>query len=258
MSSKNEKAAAARAKAQAQVKAKERKTTVVIVASAVAILAVFGGIIYFIVNSAAVPPLEEAAAPAVADETGGIPVGASGVAGEDIDADAVRVDIYLDFMCPVCGAFEEVNAADLAELREAGDITVVYHTVSILDRASNGTAFSTRSANAAAVVADKSPENFVAFVDAMFANQPEEGTSGHDDATIAEIAVGAGVPQDVADSLKDGAFTKWVIAATDQASQDGMGGTPTVMINREILEQTEVPYFQPGALATRLSEIAAG
>jgi len=255
MSTKNERAAQARAQAQKQVAKKERTTTVVIVAVSLVVLAAFAGLVFFIVNSSKVPTMADVHKPAGSDLTGGIPIGASGVVGEDIDPDAIRVDLYLDFMCPICKQFEAVNGGDLNELRESGDIVVYYHPISILDRASNGTEFSTRAANAAGVVADKAPESYLLFSDAMFANQPAEGTNGLDDDAIAAIAVGAGVPSDVADGMKDGEFTKWVIAATDQASKDGMTGTPTVMVNGEILEQEQVAYFQEGALKTYLESL---
>ena len=35
-----------------------------------------------------------------------------------------------------------------------------------------------------------------------------------------------------------------------------MQGTPTVMVNGEILDQKEVPYFQPGALKTYIDTLA--
>lgn len=256
MASKNERAAEARAKAQAQVKNNERRTTVVIIAVSLVVIAAFAGIVYFIVNSAKVPPLAESNAPAVADETGGIPVGTGGVAGVDVPTDAVRVDVYVDLLCPVCKSFEEINSADLDELREDGTIAIYYHPIAILDARSMGTEFSTRAANATAVVAEKSPEHFLAFLEVLYANQPEENTSGLDDDTIAALAVGVGVPEDVAATFADGQFSKWVTAATQQASIDGMQGTPTVMVDREILDPNEVNYFTPGALKAHLESVA--
>jgi len=258
MSTKNERAVAARAKAQAQVRAKERRTTVLIVAASAVVLALFAGVIFFIVNAGKVPPLSDAHAPSVATENGGIPVGTGGVAGKDVPANAVRVDIYQDFMCPICNQFEQVNGADLDALREAGTIALYYHPISILDRASAGTKYSTRTANAAATVADQAPESFLAFQSALYANQPQENTTGLDNATIAQIAVGAGVPQTVADDFASGDFTKWAIAATDRASQDGMTGTPTVMVGGHTLQQADVSYFNPGALKAYLQAVADG
>ena len=116
---------------------------------------------------------------------------------------------------------------------------------------SKGSSFSTRTANALAVVADKSPEQVQDFITALYENQPKEGTTGLTDEKIAELAVGVGVPQDVADTFTDTVdgtfevgedavektgtwrtFAPWVSAATQQMGIDlGRVGTPTVLID---------------------------
>jgi protein-disulfide isomerase len=107
-------------------------------------------------------------------------------------------------------------------------------------------------------VADQDPAHFLDFVGALYNNQPQENTTGLSDDEIAAIAIGVGVPADIASELKNGEFEKWVTAATDQASQDGMSGTPTVMVNREILDPNQVNYFTPGTLKAYLEQLAAG
>ncbi len=97
------------------------------------------------------------------------------------------MDIYVDFMCPVCKQFEATNAADLDTLRKDGTIAVYYHPISILYDRSQGTEYSTRAANAVAVVADQDPSHFLQFIQALYANQPAENTPGLDDATLAAL-----------------------------------------------------------------------
>lgn len=174
----------------------------------------------------------------------GIPVGADGAAGTENEG-APTLDVYVDYMCPICGQFEQINGASIAELREAGDVTLIVHPVAILDRASQGTEYSTRAASAAAWVADRAPEQFNAFHEAMFASQPEEQTPGLSDEQIAQVAEQAGVPADVAAGIADGdatdTFGEWVEAATESAGTDpdvvnpetGSMGTPTVLIDGE-------------------------
>ncbi|MFV0633726.1 DsbA family protein [Demequina sp.] len=256
---KNEKAAAARAQAQKNVKSQERKTMVGIIVGAVAVLAIFGGIVYFIVQSGKIPGLDDpnVVAPAGADATGGIAVGTGGVVGEDVPTDVQRLDVYEDYMCPICGSFEEINAEDINAMREAGTVAVYYHPLAILDYYSMGTQYSTRAANAAATVADAAPEAYLDFSAALYANQPAENTEGLSDAQIEQIAITAGVPEDVAATFEDGKFTKWVIAATDQASQDfaeqeQRTATPTIMLDRTILLQADVPFFEEGVLKAHI------
>ena len=194
-------------------------------------------------------------------ESGGIPVGPEGVAGtvDGAAANVVVVSVYVDYMCPYCGQFEQVNGPILDQLRGDGTIVVEYHPVSILDEASLGTAYSTRAAAAAALVADQAPEAFVAFNTALFATQPAENTAGLTDPEIATLARGAGVPEAVASTIESGAyltgpgsFVNWVGAATDRAAQDlGRLATPTVLIDGAPLN---ADWAAPGALAQAIAD----
>lgn len=238
---------------------KKRRATVITIASAVVAVAVFAGVAFFIANSAKTPSLDQAHAPAPASQNGGIPVGAVGVAGKDVPKDAVRVDLYQDFMCPYCAQFEQINGADIDKLRQAGTIAVYYHQISILDQYSAGTKYSTRAANAAAVVAGRAPERYLDFVKTLYANQPQENSPGLNDATIALMAIAAGVPKDVADSFPDGEFTKWVIASTDRASRDGASVTPSMAVDGRVMTKEQMSlFFRAGTLASFLQSVADG
>ena len=189
--------------------------------------------------------LSEVTNPASGNDTGGIPIGADGVAGTDNGADAVEVGVYLDYMCPICGQFEDINGESLDALREAGDVTVVLHPVSILDRASQGTQYSTRSASAVAYVADQAPEALNEFNALLFANQPAENTEGLTDQQLADFAEQAGASSEVAAAIADGTatetFADWAATATNLVTQDeslanpqsGGFGTPTITIDGE-------------------------
>ncbi len=188
-----------------------------------------------------VPLADVAQAPSTARADGGIPVGTDRAAGTTTEG-APELGVYYDYMCPVCGQFEQVNGASVDQAIAEGDATVVFYPVSILDRVSAGTHYSTRSAAAAAWVADRSPERFLDFHDALFAGQPAENTEGLTDDQLADVAVGAGVPQQVADGIADGTavdtYGQWVASATQAAQGDaglanpqGGFGTPTLTID---------------------------
>lgn len=142
----------------------------------------------------------------------------------------VTVSVYYDYLCPACRAFEEAQGDWLTGLRDAGEIAVEYRPISILDRYSS-TQYSTRAANAAACVADASPEAFQAFHDKMFVVQPPEGGAGLPDDQLVRIARDAGAGEAVEQCVADGRFTSWVATTTDEASQDGVRGTPTVLVD---------------------------
>lgn len=269
-------AAALRIRAEQQKKARRQRT--VAIAAAVGVVVVVGVVIFAILAQGNRSALEDVTLkPQGSTASGGIPVGADGVAGSAAGsaADAVVVQVYSDFMCPICGVFEELNGATLTELREAGEIVVEYHPVAILDRYSLDTAYSTRAATAVALVADQAPEAFLAFNDALFANQPEEETAGLTDAELADVAREAGVPEDVAAQIESSAylgqqadeqgrpleetFVPWVTAATDQASADfGSFRTPTITINgKDLYKELEVDWRVEGALAQAIEDAKA-
>lgn len=183
---------------------------------------------------------------------GGVPVSAAGtgVAAED----GVTVHVFLDAMCPYCGIFDRVNGADLDELAQQEGVTVVYHPVAALDELSRGTAYSTRAANAAGLIADQDPEHFTAFLSALFAEgtQPQENTPGLSDDEIADVARSVGVDDDVVARFTEQGdqgrtFAGWAAAGMSQIppNEEGKVGTPTVTIDG--VRWTE-NFTVPGAL----------
>ncbi len=143
----------------------------------------------------------------------------------------VRVEVYLDYMCPYCGRFDRANAAEINRMVAAGTARLEIYPLSFLDKASSGTRYSTRAANAVATVADRVPDKVLALTQALFANQPDEDSDGLANDRIADLARGAGVPQDVIDTFVDRTFEPWIAKLTATAFDSGITGTPTVKIN---------------------------
>lgn len=254
---------AARAEALAlqkkQQSSEKRNRVIVLSVLALAVIGLVVAVVLILTEGQKTPMEKVDNVPAGVVQDTGIPVGADGAAGTTNEG-AKTLDVYVDYMCPICGQFEQTNSASIAEMREAGDITLVVHPVAILDRASQGTEYSTRAASASAWVADKAPEQFSAFHDALFASQPAENTAGLSDEQIAQVAEQAGVPADVAAGITDGdakdTFEEWVAASTEAATSDealanaqGGFGTPTVLIDGERFEGWQAP----GALSTAIT-----
>lgn len=143
----------------------------------------------------------------------------------------VKVEVYLDYMCPFCGRFDRANAEELNRLLIDGTMRLELHLMSFLDKASSGTRYSTRAANAMATVADKAPDKVLAFNRALFARQPHEGSEGLADNQIADLARSAGVPQDVIDAFAARTFEPWIGKVTEAAFASGVNSTPTVKVN---------------------------
>ncbi|WP_102510107.1 DsbA family protein [Sanguibacter massiliensis] len=255
---------------RAEQAAREKRVKIITISAfGVAVAALVAAIIWAVIASRPVELPEPAplATPSVVNADGGISVGKDGAAGT-VNEGAPVMDLYLDFMCVWCGVFEETNGALVKQWREAGDVTVVYHPVAILDHLSQGTAFSTRSATAAFWIAEKAPAQFDAFIAAMFAAQPDEKTKGLTDREIADIAKSAGVPAEVADGIaaQDAykAHAAWVAAQTGTVGKneklwtdfpDGRRGfsTPTIVIGGEKFEGN---WQTPGALRAAVDAAA--
>ncbi len=167
----------------------------------------------------------------------------------------VTVAVYFDYMCPACGQFEGINGEEIDRMVEEGEIALELRPISFLDEASSGTEYSTRAANALATVADGSPEDVLAFHDAMYAAQPQEGSSGLTDEEIADIATEAGVPDEVAAGFDAGTYEGWVAEVTQDAFDSGVEGTPTVLIDGEEFKGN---LYAPGALTQAVAAAAEG
>jgi len=148
----------------------------------------------------------------------------------------VKLEVYLDYMCPFCGRFDRANADQLNRLVADGTVRLEIYPLSFLDKTSNGTRYSTRAANAAATVADRAPDKLLAFTQALFAQQPHEGSDGLTNDQIANLAHGAGVPQDVINTFVDRTFEPWIAKLTDTAFASGITGTPTLKINGTVFK----------------------
>ncbi len=192
--------------------------------------------------------------PAIADDSGGVLINQDGTLGGTPPDGSVRVDVYFDFLCPICHEFEKINGTDLDTLRENGTIALYYHPVSILNRLSAGTMYPTRAASAAWTVAQYDPTHYEAFALALFQNQPAENSRGLTNLQIADIARGVGVPGDVVTRFADGEFTRWVASSTDQASKDGLTGTPWIHVENKADIGTGI-WATPGNFAITINFI---
>ena len=124
---------------------------------------------------------------------------------------------------------------------KSGAATVEIHPIAILTTKSAGTQYSTRAANAAACVADYSPDPFFDFNTALFRDQPQEGTTGWDDGQLVSRAQSAGVGHlgNIKDCIDDRRFVNWVQAATVRALNGpipnsdvrAIAAAPTIIVN---------------------------
>ncbi|WP_314505772.1 thioredoxin domain-containing protein [uncultured Microbacterium sp.] len=207
----------------------------------VVVLVAVGALVVWMNNAAVSPdPVVTPDAAVINAETGAIAVG---------DGDQT-MDTYIDFMCPVCNQFEQAYGAAIQGLVDDGTITLNIHPISILNRASQGTEYSTRAANAMYCVAAADGTAAVPFMQAMFQNQPEEQTPGLTNDQIIAIAAASGVTG-IDACVNDGEYAGYVTAMTDKTpiAPGATGiGTPTIAINGEAIANSTLPA--PAELGT--------
>ena len=147
----------------------------------------------------------------------------------------VRIDAYIDFLCPYCRQFELSSAAALAALVASGEASITYHPMNFLDEAST-TNYSSRASAASACAADQG--RFPEYAHALFEHQPPEGGPGLSDAELTALGKGAGLAETFGNCVAEGQYLGWPSYVTERAVAAGVSGTPTVLVAGEDVEPT--------------------
>ncbi|MCX2948870.1 DsbA family protein [Lentzea sp. NEAU-D7] len=168
------------------------------------------------------------------------------VAGQE-DAPVV-INVYEDFLCPACGAFEERYGQDVHERLTNGSLRVRYHLVNLLDQRSDPPGYSLTAANAALGVASHEPQAFLDFHTTLMRHMPPEHSRPYNDDQLIDLARRLGVTADAfAAAVRDRAFADAVRSQLEAArndpalkrqSGDGQShfGTPTVTHDGRVLD----------------------
>jgi protein-disulfide isomerase len=197
-------------------------------------------------------------------QTPGIPVNSKPVPSATNSPEVIDIKLYIDYLCPDCGTFENKNDAQLRAWVESGAATIEIHPIAVLTTKSAGTQYSLRAANAAACVAEFAPNHFFNFNEALFVDQPKEGSAGLTDQQIEARATRAGVTDmlQVSRCIQDSRFRSWVQAATTRALNGPIPGadvkdiavTPTIIVNGRQFKYTTA--FDPNEFAQFVLQVA--
>lgn len=222
MSSRKEQKTAARVVREQIARERRRKRTLWTTIAAVAVLVIAGLIGWSVFSS---QRAKEFTAPPGANGPGtGIVIGDG----------PVTIDLYEDYLCPVCKQFQQTSGSTINQLVSDGKAKVVFHPVAFLNRFST-TEYSTRSAAAAGCAAKGG--KFKEFTDVLFERQPPEGSAGLSNDELIDIGAGVGLNKDDFGScVKDGTYKPWTEHVTDDASKAGVTGTPTIRVNGKDVE----------------------
>jgi protein-disulfide isomerase len=153
---------------------------------------------------------------------------------------------YIDLQCPICQQFEEAYGSSIQQLVADNTITLQIHPISILDRESSGTMYSTRAASAVYAVAVHDYANVYPFIQALYTNQPAEGATGLTDDQLISYAKSAGVTMTDAlqKDITSNAYANYVTKMTPKTplSPGATGiGTPTIAINGKTISLSTLP-----------------
>ncbi|GAB3595160.1 DsbA family protein [Microbacterium tumbae] len=199
----------------------------------VVVLVAIAGLVVFLNNQATAPGTAPESSALIDQESGAISFGE----GE------TTIDTYVDFMCPICGQFEDAYGETLQTAASNDEITLNIHPISILNRYSTTGEYSSLSAGSMYCVAEAAPDAALDYFNLLFANQPEENTAGLTADELAALAEQAGASA-AADCIADGSYMQFT---EDQADAHEIGGTPTVEIDGERIDNGDIP--------TRFAEI---
>ncbi len=145
------------------------------------------------------------------------------------DSAKVTIDVYEDFLCPICGTFKETYGAQMKQEIEKGTLRVRYRALPYLIRMSSPEGYSRDSANAVLCAADQG--KYWEYHDSLFAKQPEEGGPGYTKEELVKLGTDLGVTDPKFKTCVDtDANVKDAQAELDKVrNADFFGGTPTVV-----------------------------
>jgi protein-disulfide isomerase len=141
------------------------------------------------------------------------------------------VVVYEDFLCPYCGQFERATHDKLATLADGGKVYVEYRPFNLLR-----TDYSVAAASAFKVVLDSSgPAVAKKFHDALYADQPDEQGPYPSSSWLVDKAVAAGASKSaVSSGIEQESQKAWVDRATKAATDAGVRGTPTILLDGKV------------------------
>lgn len=151
----------------------------------------------------------------------------------------VTIDVYEDFMCPICGQFEKLYHQRFAQAAADGKAKVVYHPVAILDDYSVPAGYSTRAASATFCATQAGI--FPRFHGSLFAAQPPENGHGWTSAQLQQLGRSLGAGDSFARCVQAGPQPR-VATSTETASHyisgmrsDHRFGTPSVVVSGALI-----------------------
>ncbi|MFB6678908.1 thioredoxin domain-containing protein [Streptomyces sp. NPDC057684] len=224
-----------RVERERQAKKEKAKRQVTVAGAIVAVLAIAGGVGYFVMQ-ANKPSYWEAAK----DDKLVAPANTSGKNGTTVvigkDSAKKTLEMYEDPRCPICATFEQTVGSNVDKDVEAGKYKIQYIGATFIDNSDNGEG-SKNALSALGAALNVSPEAFLEYKTALYskANHPEETDDKFKkDAYLIKVA-------NTVDALKnnkafqknveDGTYDKWALTMSQKFDDSDVKGTPTLKMD---------------------------
>lgn len=139
----------------------------------------------------------------------------------DTTGQVVNIVVYVDYLCQYCGQFDRTNSAQIRKLVTSGAATLEIHPLPFYaNRSAQGTQYSLRAANAAACVANYSPDQFFDFHRLLFEHEPSQTSAGLTDSRLQGFASQAKARHlsSIRSCIKNRRYDDWTQAALSRAS----------------------------------------
>lgn len=189
--------------------------------------------------------------PSIVLSDGSWTYGKGPVAGANNGTKAV-LDVYFDYSCHYCAAFETLHSPEITTLINSGDITLALHPCKIL-----GMDWTDMVMNAMAVTLEEEPDKALDFhnkiLSVFYEIYQAQDASRLTVDTVVSTAQDAGVSTATTDKFQAAsdanAYAAWTALGTKTFSDKGFTGTPTIVLNGETLDNGSI------GTATALTEL---
>ncbi|MFI8823035.1 DsbA family protein [Streptomyces sp. NPDC053431] len=248
-----------------QAKKEKARRQLVVAGTAVAVLAVAGGVGYAVVQ-AGKPSRWEAAADA---KTVAAPKNTEGQDGTTVvvgKPEAKKtLEIYEDSRCPVCANFEQNVGATVDKDVTDGKYKLRYVGATFIDNADQGEG-SKNALSALGAALDVSPEAFLKYKAALYSTKfhPDEKQDKFaKDSYLLEIADTVPALKGNAEfrkNVENGTFDAWAMKMSKTFDKSGVTGTPTLKMDGKTLtaEGNDNPPLTVDEFNTALAKVLKG
>ena len=159
------------------------------------------------------------------------------------------IDVWEDFQCPSCKRFEDANGGKILSLINEGKAKVVFHTLSFLGDES------VVAGMGGGCAAEQG--KFLEYKKFMYTNQQEEHSGTWTKPYVISMAGAAGLDETkFAACLNKDKYRKWLTNVAAAGSDANINGTPTVVIDGNIIESDRdgVNYYTAEGFNAQLAK----